>query len=67
MDEALPKGVLADIREHIDDCLSCGDLYDTLVASAQFYSAAKECDVPEMYRASLRSRLEELMSNGREA
>jgi hypothetical protein len=67
MDEALPKGVLADIREHIDDCLSCGDSYDTIVAAEQFYSAAKERDVPEMYRASLRARLEELVINGREA
>ncbi len=67
MDEALPAGILADIREHVGDCLSCADLYDTLLAAEDFYSAAKGREVPERFRESLTKRLEELVSDGREA
>ena len=67
IDEALPAGILADVREHVGDCLSCADLYDTLLAAEDFYSAAKEREVPEQFRQSLTKRLEELVADGREA
>ena len=67
IDEALPAGILADIREHVGDCLSCADLYDTLLAAEGFYSAAKGRAVPEQFRESLKKRLEELVADGREA
>ncbi len=66
IDEALPAGLLADIREHLGDCLSCEALYDTLAAAEDFYSAAKVREVPEQYRRSLNKRLEELAADGRE-
>ena len=65
IDEALPAGLLAGIREHIGDCLSCEDLYDTLVAAEGFYGAANRQEVPEHYRQSLKRRMEELVANGR--
>ena len=67
IDEALPAGILADIREHVDDCLACADIYDTLLAAEDFYSAAKGRDVPEHFRESLKRRLEELVADGRDA
>jgi len=66
IDVALPPGILADVREHVGGCLSCADLYDTLLAAEDFYSAAKGREVPEQYRLSLRGRLEELVADGRE-
>ena len=66
IDEALPAGILADIREHIGECLACEDLYDMLLAAEGFYSAAQEREVPEQYRQSLNRRMEELVRDGRE-
>ena len=66
IDEALPSGILADIREHVGDCLSCKDLYDTLQAAEGFYSAGQGREVPEQYRQSLQKRMEELVSDARE-
>ena len=67
IDEALPAGILADIREHVGDCLACANLYDTLLAAEDFYSAAKGRVVPEHFRQSLKRRLEELVGDGSEA
>ena len=66
IDEALPPGILADIREHLWGCPSCAELYETLLAAEGFYSAAKAREVPEQYRQSLQRRLEELVADGRE-
>lgn len=41
IDEALPAGILADVREHIWGCPSCEDLYDTLLAAEKFSGAGK--------------------------
>ena len=59
MDGALPEGLLADIHEHFDGCLSCRDVHDTLSAAGGFYSASGVRRVPENYRESLRRRLED--------
>ena len=67
IDEALPAGILADVRGHVADCLACADLYDTLLAAEDFYSAAKGREVPGHFRESLKKRLEELVAHGREA
>ncbi|MDQ3804989.1 MAG: zf-HC2 domain-containing protein [Acidobacteriota bacterium] len=65
MDEELPAGILADIHEHLGDCLSCADLYDTLLAAEGFYGAAQGREVPERHRHSLNRRLEDLVGGGR--
>lgn len=65
MDEALPRGVMADIREHIEGCDSCANIYGTLEAADRFYSAAAGREVPEEYREHLRERMEELVSDER--
>lgn len=67
MDGALSADTLADIRVHIEGCLSCGNLYNTLLAAEGFYSAAKQHEVPEEYRERLRHRLEEAVSDERRA
>jgi predicted anti-sigma-YlaC factor YlaD len=66
LDEALPAWILADVREHVGDYLSCAGLYDTLLAAEDFYSAAKGRELPEQFRESLTKRLEELVAEGRE-
>jgi predicted anti-sigma-YlaC factor YlaD len=63
MDGAVSECALADIRAHVEDCLSCGNLYHTLLAAEGFYSAAKKHDVSEEYRDHLRARLEEMVSD----
>ena len=65
MDEALPKGIMADIREHVEGCDSCASIYGTLAAADRFYGAAAGREVPEEYRESLRERMEEMVSNER--
>ena len=65
MDEALPEGTMTDIREHIEGCDSCANIYNTLRAADRFYSAAVEREVPEEYRESLRVRMEDLVINER--
>ena len=67
IDEALPPGILADIREHVGDCLACADLYDTLLAAEGVYGAAEGLEAPEQFRESLKRRLEKLVADGREA
>lgn len=46
IDEALPAGLSADIREHIEDCLSCEDLYETLLAAENFRGTGAGREAP---------------------
>ena len=62
IDEALPAGILADIREHIADCLSCEELRDALLAAENFYGAGAGREAPGQRRRSLNRRLEDLVN-----
>lgn len=66
MDEGLPAATMEDIRAHFEGCDFCRELYDELRATDRFYSAVADRAVPEGFRASLRERMEELVSNDRE-
>ena len=65
MDEALPAGIMADIREHFAGCESCDELYLTMRSADRFYGAAPGREVPHSYRDSLRERMTELVSDDR--
>jgi predicted anti-sigma-YlaC factor YlaD len=62
MDEGLPAATMEDIRAHFERCDYCREFYEELHTADRFYSAVADREVPEGYRASLRERLEGLVS-----